>query len=75
MKARVLSLDLPRLELRHQLDNHHHLASVEGCPVQKSTRVAELSRGTVHVDGSEVIVDSESTVSFEVSLNGPGRCV
>jgi hypothetical protein len=33
--------------------------------------VAELSRGTVHVDGSEVIVDIESTVSFEVSLIGP----
>lgn len=33
--------------------------------------MAELSRGTVHVDGSEVIVDIESTVSFEVSLIGP----
>ena len=33
--------------------------------------MAELSRGTVHVDGSEVMVDIESTVSFEVSLIGP----
>jgi hypothetical protein len=33
--------------------------------------VAELSRGTVHVDGSEVVVDIESTVSLEVSLIGP----
>ena len=33
--------------------------------------MAVLSRGTVHVDGSEVIVDIESTVSFEVILIGP----
>ena len=33
--------------------------------------MAELSRGTVQVDGSEVVVDIESTVSFEVSLIGP----
>lgn len=38
---------------------------------ERSTSVAELSRGTVHVDGSEVVVDIESTVSFEVSLIGP----
>ena len=38
---------------------------------ERSTIVAELSWGTVHVDGSEVIVDIVSTVSFEVSLNGP----
>ena len=37
---------------------------------ERSTSVAELSRGTVHVDGSEVIVDIESTVSFDVSLMG-----
>ena len=45
---------------------HGRLSSTE-----RSTRVAELFRGTVHVDGSEVIVDIESTVSFEVSLIGP----
>ena len=33
--------------------------------------MAELSRGTVHVDGSEVVVNNELTVSFEVSLIGP----
>ena len=38
---------------------------------ERSRRVAELSRGTVHVDGSEVIVDNESTMSFEVSFIGP----
>jgi hypothetical protein len=38
---------------------------------ERSTRVADLSLGTVHVDGSVVRVDRESTVSFEVSLTGP----
>lgn len=33
--------------------------------------MAELFRGTVHVDGSEVVVNIESTVSLEVSLIGP----
>ena len=33
--------------------------------------MAELSQGTVHVDGSEVIVDIELTVSFEVSFIRP----
>ena len=33
--------------------------------------MAELIRGTAHVDGSEVVVDIESTVSFKVSLIGP----
>ena len=33
--------------------------------------MAELSWGTVHVDGSEVVVNIESTVSFKVSLIGP----
>ena len=30
--------------------------------------MAELSQGTVYVDGSEVIVDIESTASFDMSL-------
>jgi hypothetical protein len=38
---------------------------------ERSTRVAELSCGTGHVGGSEVMVDIESTVSFEVSFIGP----
>ena len=38
---------------------------------ERSTIVAELSRGTAHVDGSEVIVDIVSTVSFDVSFIGP----
>ena len=37
---------------------------------ERSTSVAELSQGTVHVNGSEVIVDIESIVSFDVSLMG-----
>ena len=38
---------------------------------ERSTRVAELSRGTIHVNGREVVVEIESTVSFEVSFIGP----
>ena len=38
---------------------------------ERSRRAAELSRGTVHVDVSDVIVDSELTMSFEVSFIGP----
>jgi hypothetical protein len=37
---------------------------------ERSASVAELSWGTVHVNGSEAIVDTESTVSFDVSLMG-----
>ena len=32
--------------------------------------MTELSWGTVHVNGSEVIVEMESTVSFDMSLMG-----
>ena len=45
---------------------HGSLSSAE-----RSTIVAELSRGTAHVDGSEVIVVIVSTVSFDMSFIGP----
>jgi hypothetical protein len=33
--------------------------------------VADPSRGTVHVEGSDVITNKPETVSFAVSLTGP----